>query len=537
MSYIGDVSLKQSKIIPGLAVGLSTLLIGWYLFSLTAHNTFTFDEWMFFTGRREWTFNALVANHNGHLSIVPAFVYIAVFKIFGYDHYEVFRLLAVIIHLATTLLAADFVRRRHGWPAAYCVGIALALLGGGGENILWGFQIGFMGGLFFFLLALRFFDHARDSTHPKWAVASCIAVALSLGSAGTGIGSVVVIFVLTVFSANWRRLWWVSVLPGMLYAGWYVRYGGTEASTSVIHAIPSFVAKSASSSAAAIFGIDRLWGTLALGIVISYLAHKSFERKLSRRSFAFLIFAGFFWVATAYGRALFADPASSRYLYIGIFGLVLLLSDSLPMSASLTDQKTKIARVVVGVASALAIWGSHSAMMFWSDIHLSLSESAIGQLALVEAHRNQIDPSTLLQTIGSAPVLVAQDYFAAIDAIGSSPVDGVTELVSASAQTRLAADDVLFSLGLASIGGTGESDLSCIKQLDPEVLVLPGSELKFAVSRQVTATMARFFDLYSRGVNDRVLGPGIYVVSLSEDSLGGGLRIAFDDATAVTFCE
>ena len=522
-----------------VVLSLLSGLIGWYLFSLTAHNTFTFDEWMFFTGRRDFSFHTLVAGHNGHLSIIPAFIYILSFKIFGYDHYEVFRLLAVIVHLAVVLLAVDRIHRRHGWWIAAAIGLALALMGGGGENILWGFQIGFMGGLLFFLIALRCYERSLETSNLTWPLLTMIAVCLSVGSAGTGIGSILVLFFLTIRTPQWKRLWWVSVVPGVMYAAWYARYAGSDNTSSAIRAIPTFVANSASYSISEIFGVDHIWGLLMIGALIAYFIHLVNTHKISRNSLAIPVFVLFFWFATAYGRALFGHPESSRYLYIGVFGIILSVSESVTSTQWTKTRAAKMVKIGVAILSALAIWGSHSQMKFWSDIHLSLSQTAVGQLSVVEAHRENIDPATIIQTIGPAPVLLAGDYLVAIDSVGSSPVQNVRELVSAPAQTRLAADDVLISLGIMTIVGTEEQFTNCESQPDTEnsISVEPGGQSRFVVTEEVTATMARFFDLYSRGFNDRVLQPGNYVAILQADSLGGSLHVQFSDSSSVMICE
>lgn len=43
VSYIMKVDEKQSTLLKWFGVGIASLLIGIYLFSLTARNTFTFD--------------------------------------------------------------------------------------------------------------------------------------------------------------------------------------------------------------------------------------------------------------------------------------------------------------------------------------------------------------------------------------------------------------------------------------------------------------------------------------------------------------
>ena len=113
------------------------------------------------------------------------------------------------------------------------------------------------------------------------------------------------------------------------------------------------------------------------------------------------------------------------------------------------------------------------------------------------------------------------------------------ELVSAPPQTRMAADDILFTFGFARVVATENEFVNCVSQSESQNLlsVEPGGEINFVVTQEVTATMARFFDLYSRGINDQVLEPGNYVALLKTDTLGGSLHVQFSDSSAVLICE
>jgi len=276
-----------------------------------------------------------------------------------------------------------------------------------------------------------------------------------------------------------------------------------------------------------------------MGALVAYCIHLVRSRKIARPSLAVPIFVLFFWFATAYGRALVGNPDSSRYLYIGVFGILLSVSETVRSNEWTKIRTKKIVKVGAVALSALAIWGSHSQMRFWSDIHLSLSQTAVGQLSVVEAHRENIDPATIIQTIGPVPVLAIGDYLVAIDAMGSSPVQNVHELVSAPQQSRMAADDVLISLGIARIVGTEDEFTNCVgpSDLEKSISVTPGTQIHFVVTQEVTATMARFLELYSRGINDQVLEPGNYVAILQADSLGGSLHVQFSDSSAVLICD
>ena len=515
------------------------LSLGWYLVSLTSHTTYFYDEWIFLASRDEFSIHDLAQPHNGHLTIIPAFVFIFVFKIFGFAHHEIFQWLAVMMHLGIVMLSSIIIQRRHGWFVASVVGLVLALLGGGAENFFWGFQISFMGGLFFFLLSLICFNQSEKSEGFIWPLLTLLAVMLSVGSSGTGLGTLAAIFFLTAMTRQWKKFWWVIFIPSVMYFIWYRRYGGTSLPKGELVSIPIFVMRSASNSVASIFGIDQIWGALFVGLISALLLRVLLVKPRRLNSLAFLIFTMFFWAATAYGRGVFADPNASRYLYIGVFGIVLLVSESVHRSKDDKKFEARFIRLLVAIASLLAIFGSHKQMEYWANLHQKVSESAVGQLVVAEAHRDNVDDAFVLQYVGDIPVLYAGEYFQAISKMGSSPVDGRRNLFSAPGQTRLAADDALLYLSVAKIDLAENTTLKCDSVLKNEqsLSVPPGGVVHFQVMASVVVTMSRFYEPISRGTNDRSLDPGIYTATLENDNLGGELKLTLSDSGSVSICQ
>ena len=529
---------KYPKFGTYVCVALVALFLAWYLFSLTAHTTFFVDEWMFFTDRRDWTFSALIESHNGHLSIVPAFVYICVFKIFGYDNYEVFRLLALIVHLAICFLVADLVRRRHGWVIATSVGMAVALMGGGYQNILWGFQIGFMGGLLFFLVALRCLQRSINSLGLLWPILTCLSVGLSVASASSGLGSLLVILILTLGGANRRRLWWVGIAPLVLYLVWYSQYGGTGMPTSVLSAMPESVARYGAASMSGFFGIDQRWGWPMLAIVLLLMLKSLWSHRFNVSLLSFPIFVLVFWLGVSYTRGGFGGYGASRYVYVGAICAILIISASVNTQWVEYSRRAFFVKGCVILLAVLAIWGSNSEMQSYATYVRRVSDSTLGKLVIVEAHRESVpDKTTLVTLLG--PLLSAGDYFEAIDDVGSSPVDGLKDLVNASESVRSSADETMFSFKIASISRSTllPSDCLGIVSGNKPLLVSPGSQLEIHVDRTTAVTMARFSNLNSsQPVATQILQPGSYLISLAADDLGGSLKTKFDDPTAVQTC-
>ena len=520
-------------------VALVGLFLGWYLFSLTAHTTFFIDDWMFFTDRYAWTSSALLESHNGHLAIVPAFVYICLFKIFGYDHYEVFRLLALIVHLAICFLVADLVRRRHGWVVATSVGMAVALMGGGAEVFLWGFPMSFSGGLLLFLIALRCLERANNSYGLLWPLLTCLSVGLSIGSSGTGLGSLAVILTLTLCGANRRRFWWVGIAPLVLYLVWYSQYGGTGASTYALATIPGHVARYGAASVSGFFGVDQRWGWPMLVVVLLLLLKSLWSHRFDVSLLSFPIFVLVFWLAVSYTRGGFWGYGASRYVYVGAICAILIISETVDTQWAKHSRRAFFVKGCVVLLAILAIWGSNSEMQSYATWIHRVSDSTLGKLVVVEAHRESVpDETTLVTLVG--PLLSAGDYFEAIDDVGSSPVDGLKDLSNASWGIRYSADETMFSLGLASISRSTILPSDCLGVVsgNKPLLVSPGSQLEIHVDRTTAVTMARFLNLNSRRpLFIEILRPGSYSISLAADDLGGSLQTKFDDPTAVMTCD
>ena len=178
-------------------------------------------------------------------------------------------------------------------------------------------------------------------------------------------------------------------------------------------------------------------------------------------------------------------------------------------------------------------------MGYWANLHQKVSESAVGQLVVAEAHRDNVDDAFVLQYVGDIPVLYAGEYFQAISKMGSSPVDGRRNLFSAPGQTRLSADDALLYFSMAKIDLAENALLKCDSVLKNEqsLAVPPGGEMHFQVTASVVVTMSRFYEPISRGTNDRSLDPGIYKATLENDNLGGELSLTFSDPGSVSICQ
>lgn len=217
-----------------------------------ARNLFFYqDEWTFISLRYQSPFTApaeFLAPHNEHWVALPLFIQSLLFATFGLGSYLPFVGASILAHIVTTGLAYLVLCRvgasRSAAAAAAGVG---AFLGAGAENILWGFQIGFILPLLLGYLAIWAVDREESRLSRFWAPLALLAAVTS-----TGIGPVVTMF--TAGYAVGRRGLRAAIriaLPALvLFGAWYLARGvdavqgtvseGTDRSEALL-ATPTYV--------------------------------------------------------------------------------------------------------------------------------------------------------------------------------------------------------------------------------------------------------------------------------------------------------
>ena len=542
LCYSLSVLKKYPKFGTYACVTLVGLFLAWYLFTLTANQTFCMEEWKALAESTPFPIKRFFSGYSGHPTLLPSTIYLGIFRVFGLDSYIIFRLVLVIFHLGTIFLVFGFIRRRHGWIIGTSVAIALALLGTGAQMLIWPSTIGPIGSFLFFLISLRCFEKAESSQRIGWALASCIALSISAFSADQGTGALFALCVLTLFGGNVKRRWWVSLLPTFTFIIWYLSTvasnSGKLESTSIIRYAWSL----ASEGAAGLFGTRGIFGGVALVGIFLYLIVRWRRGEVTLRSSIFLIYLCAYWGAIAYGRAgmaAIAPASSSRYVYFGAISLVLLISENIKSQPEGGTLRSQAAKLFVLLLAALSIWGTHSSFTDYKEFHSALSLQEAGRLVVAESHRDDIDGEDVLLSFVGVTV-IAKSYFHAIDYYKSSPVTQFRDLAKTDVAVRVGADSMLFEFGFAAIDGPLQKNGDCLRRaLDNQPLVVsPGSHVEIHVSRTTAVYMARFTDLNSwMPLFKEILEPGSYVISLDADDLGESLRVKFDDPTAVMSCD
>ncbi|MDP1793682.1 MAG: hypothetical protein Q8K63_06045 [Acidimicrobiales bacterium] len=280
------------------------------------------DEWDFlvFRGIRGTHLLGLWAPHNEHWSTIPILLWRAVFHFVGIGSYWPYMGLLFAAHLlAVHFLWRILKRLPHVSPALAVAGAAvLGLYGAGWEDLLWAFQIGFVGSLAFGLGLVAAIDE-HGSTNRVAAVS--VGAVLSLMMSGISVVMLGVVGLTALGKWGWRKALEVTVPAGAVYAFWFTRYGQPSIDAQdqlhgTLSDIPRYVVGGVGGTLGEFVG-QRSIGTyllIALGAVTVWFL----RRWIRTAPEALAMAAGgvALYVVISQGRGALPQPATSRYLYL-----------------------------------------------------------------------------------------------------------------------------------------------------------------------------------------------------------------------------
>jgi hypothetical protein len=163
-----------------------TLALPIILFVLADHHWFVGDEWSFLAERDGGSLADLFRSHAEHWSTIPVVSYRILFNLFGLRSYMPYQFVVVVAHLTTAVLLRVVMRRARVGPwTSTIVASVFVLFGPGEENIVWAFQIGFVGAIVFGLLDLICSDHDGPIGRNDWL--GLLAGAASLMCSGVSL--------------------------------------------------------------------------------------------------------------------------------------------------------------------------------------------------------------------------------------------------------------------------------------------------------------------------------------------------------------
>ena len=230
--------------------------------------TFFYDEWDFIDTRNESFWHDYSCHTMGIPDRYRSQCIVCCLLTVGLQHYWPYRLVLVGMDLLCGLLVFLLLRRRvHAVIGSHGAAAILMLLGPAWQDLLWPFQIGFLGSVAGGLGALYLLGK-EERLRASIGAAVCLLAAVSCSA--VGVAFVVVVLVGQILDHRWTRLW----VPGIsltAFATWYAIEDRTQGAAT-LPAGGTAMHFLSQAAAAATFGALIGTGTSAGGIFAVIMA-------------------------------------------------------------------------------------------------------------------------------------------------------------------------------------------------------------------------------------------------------------------------
>jgi hypothetical protein len=514
------------------------------------------DDWEFLLGRRlsgPDPLSQLFSPHNEHWSTLPILMFRALYTVFGVRSYLPYGIAAIAVHLLACLVLRSLLLRTQVNPwLVTAVVTVMAFLGAGSENILWDFQVGFMGSVLFGLLALRLAVADRGSWPSMVGVWAMIV--LSLMSSGMAIPMLFAVFFYYLLAHTLRRAVVAASVPLVTYGVWYAAIGhkGTSKTSTPLSdygKVPDFVVTGLTNIWSSITGVSAIGVALLVALILAPLFDRV-NRPVIPLALAGMIAAIGQFSIIGVSRIQFgvADANAERYLYVG----AILSLPALALLLTMVSERVRRLRAVghcllalaVLLACARGVRYAHDFTTFRVSIQDQLKPQIQGALAIVESGQKTI--SGYVDPNYSPDVTVArlsrkdvQDAFGHVRPTPQGLIDAAGNIQVGVAAVKFpvaAAQDVIGSnvrgvptaAGCAGVTITGP---------DPYVQVAPspdGSMIAVVLPTTVVQTTLARDGFTSKAVSWGVVpGAVTYVANSTTDAQ---LRVALPANGPITVC-
>jgi hypothetical protein len=324
-----SMRIPRARLIVVAAALVTEAAILW----LTHTYSFYFDEWTFILTAPDWTWSSYLQPHNEHPVMLTRLIYAGLLSTVGLRSYLPYMAVLLALHATSAVLLFELVRRRAGDLLALASAALFLVLGSGWENLLWAFQIGFVGSVacgLGMLLSL-----AGPPTRRRMA-AAVVLLAASLMFSGIGACfAVAAAAQLALTPARRRQLLWLAPVL-VLFGVWYLLFGrsGTPPNppptAGNIALLPLYTAWGLGQSAAGLIGQGGPWGPPALVVSALVIGVSWWRRKPDPFALGTLAALLALFVITGIGRAQlgYQQAGASRYVYEGAVFWLILLADA-----------------------------------------------------------------------------------------------------------------------------------------------------------------------------------------------------------------
>ena len=452
-------------------IGSAALLLFW-----GSKLTFLLDEWEFLLYRPGFTAHSILSPHGEHISIAPILIYKALQETAGMSSSLPYLAVSVALFLVASILLFVYLRRRVDPWLALLATVIVLFLGSAFEDLLWAFQMGFMGSLACGLGALLMLE--RGDRRGDRLACTLLSVGVTFSSLGLPfiVGACVDV---ALRGERLRRLYVVAV-PALLYAVWWVGWGHTADTALSLHnaaETPHFVLDAVAGVFASLFGLVQAgqsaspggldWGQPLLLAAIGFGAWRLHRMgRVPRELWIVLALAATFWVLAGLNVKPGRGPLASRYQLPGAI-FVLMIAAELLRGVRVPRGGVVVAYVVGAAILAGSVGFLHDAYVSYRRT----SDLIKADLGALEIARDVHIPVRLDPDIAdTAYVGVNSGIFLSNADTYGSPADSAAQIAAAPEPARVAADKVLGrALGVSFAPAQGSS----VPSGEPPQLLFP----------------------------------------------------------------
>jgi hypothetical protein len=435
------------------------------LLYLGRHLSFLYDEWTFAFIRRDGGAYGLFAPHNEHWSTLLVLIYRGLFMLVGLRNYVPYLAVLELLHAGCALLLFAIIRRRSGTVIGLAAMLLFLFLGRGAENMLWAFQIGFVGSAACGLAAIWLLD--RPAAGLGRVGLGSLALVASLMFQGVGLFFCAALFVDLVFDRERRPYLLSLVLPAAAYLAWFAAFGRfgvashrSPLSLAAVLSLASYVPFGVGAAIAGLAGLSSRWSAFSLAAAATLVGIRWSQRgRIDSRVLGAIAGLLSQFALTGLVRAQFGDQqaAAPRYVYIAAIFLLLVLTDLLP---ELRWRGMLAWALVAGFALAVLNGGVH--LIQFANQRVASVRTQTAELETLSVFRGAPDMDRRALVDPLLPPITAGEYFVAVDALGSpvpaTDLNGLTRLPGAAVNQAM---ESVFAGALRVGGSPAPVDGSC----------------------------------------------------------------------------
>jgi hypothetical protein len=355
---VGEDS-RTARIVFGVVVGGAALLY----YVMGRHQWFFYDEWDFLASRTAFNVHDLLRPHNEHWSTIPILAYRALWWMFGLRTYRPYQALSILTHLSVGVLLRAVMRRSGVSPwVATAAASLFVLLGSGAQDIIWAFQIGYVGAIVFGLIHLLLASH--DGPLDRRDYLGLAAGLAALMCSGVAVTMVIVVGVAVLLRRGWRMAAFHVGPLGTLYVVWWLSIGHR---TYVDHksTLPDDVTFVRNGTSAAFSGMGQIPGVglvlaamLVVGLVLAVAADVGSVRTRLAMPIALLLGAFTYLAISSIGRPGLVFSGATRYIHV----FVALAVPAIAVAADAFVRRWRVLLPVVLVVLLLGVPGNIRAL-------------------------------------------------------------------------------------------------------------------------------------------------------------------------------